>query len=65
MNIELVKTMLQADVYLTWDGEVMMTDGQCAGKLSKANLNKLINSKFVKMTEYDAGWGAEVVYIKA
>ena len=50
--------MIEFGAYVMSDGKVIMSDGMCAGTITKMELDALIHSAFVKFT--DAG-----VYVKA
>lgn len=58
MNMRLVEKMIEFGAYVMSDGKVIMSDGMCGGVITKKELDALIHSAFVKVT--DAG-----VYVKA
>ena len=64
-NMRLVEKMIEFGAYVTLDCEVIMSDGECAGIISKFDLNALIHSEFVKVTEVTTpNDDIEVVYVK-
>ncbi len=67
MNIELVKTMVQAGAYITYRrNEVTMSDGEVAGTIAQNDIFKLLRQRVIKMCEWTNDFGdIEVIWIKA